>query len=95
MSQSLLSCDGFTRKTKALIYEENYNALEVIYNAELAKLSKWAIILKKILLAEDLSASSNIPKNDTCVCVMSDKRVIAARYNSIYHFHSKVCSLAP
>ena len=50
-------------KVKHFIEEENYNALEVIYNAELAKLSKCAVISKKILLAEDVSASSNIPEN--------------------------------
>ena len=71
---------------KHFIEEENYNTLEVIYNAELAKLGKCAVISKKILLAEDLSASSDIPKNDACFRVMSDKRVLAARYISTYHF---------
>ena len=71
---------------KHFIEEENYNALEVIYIAELAKLGKCAVISKKILLAEDLSASSNIPKNDACLRVMSDKRVLAARYISTCHF---------
>ena len=66
--------------------EENYNALEVIYNAELAKLGKCAVISKKFLLAEDLSASSDIPKNDACLDVMSDKRVVAVRCISTYHF---------
>ena len=42
-------------KVKHFIEEENCNALEVIYNAELAKLGKCAIISKKILLAKDLS----------------------------------------
>ena len=44
------------------IEEENCNALEAIYNAELAKLGKCTVISKKILLAEDSSASSDIPK---------------------------------
>ena len=51
---------------------------------------------KKILLAEDLSASSDIPKNDACLRVMSDKRVVAARYISAHHFQYKImlsCSL--
>ena len=56
-------------KVKHFIEEENYNALEVIYNAELAKLGKCVVISKKILLAEDLSANSNIPKNDACLSV--------------------------
>ena len=73
-------------KVKHFIEEENYNALEVIYNADLAKLGKCAVISKKSLLAEDLSASSNIPRNDACVRVISDKRVVAARYISRYHF---------
>ena len=72
-------------KVKHFIEEENYNALEAIYNAELAKLGKCAVISKKILLADDLS-TSDIPKNDACFRVMSDKRVVAARYNSRYHF---------
>ena len=62
MSQSVLSYDGFTGKLMHFIEEENYNALEAIYNAELAKLGKCAVISKKILLAEDSSASSDIPK---------------------------------
>ena len=86
MSQSLLFYYGFTGKSKAFIEEENYNALEAIYNAELAKLGKCAVISQKILLADDLSASSDIPKNDACLRVMSDKRVVAARYISRYHF---------
>ena len=45
-------------KVQHLIEEENYNALEAIYNAELAKLGKCAGISKKILLADDLSTSS-------------------------------------
>ena len=73
-------------KVKHFIEEENYNALEAICNAELANLSKCAAILKKILLADDLSTSSDIPKNDACLCVMSDKRVVAATYISRYHF---------
>jgi len=73
-------------KVKHCIEEENYNALEAIYNAELAKLGKCAVISKKILLADDLSTSSDIPKNDACPRVMSDKRVVAARYSSRYHF---------
>ena len=73
-------------KVKHFIEEENYNPLEVICNAELAKLGKCAVISKKILLAEDLSASSNITKNDACLRVMSDKRVLAAKYISTYHF---------
>ena len=68
------------------IEEENYNALEAIYNAEFAKLGKCAVISKKILLADDLSTSSDIPKSDACLRVMSDKRVVAARYSSRYHF---------
>ena len=71
---------------KHFIEEEHYNALEVIYHAELAKLGKFAVLSKKILLAEDLSASSNIPKNDVCLRVMSDKRVLAAKYMSTYNF---------
>ena len=58
-------------KVKYFIEEENYNALEAIYNAELAKLGKCAVISKKILLAQGLSASSDIPKNDACLRVMS------------------------
>ena len=73
-------------KVKHFIEEENYNALEVIYNAELVSLGKCAVISKKTLLAEDLSAISNIPKNDACLRVMSDKRVLAARHISEYHF---------
>ena len=73
-------------KVKHLIEEENYNALEAIYNAELAKLGKCAVISMEILLAEDLSASSDIPKNDACLRVMSDKGVLAARYISTYNF---------
>ena len=72
-------------KVKHFIEEENCNALEAIYNAELAKLGKCAVISKTILLAEDLSASSDIPKNDACLRIMSDKRVLAARYISTYH----------
>jgi len=60
--------------------------LEAIYDAELAKLGKCAVISKKILLADDLSTSSNIPKDDACLRVMSDKIVVAARYISRYHF---------
>ena len=60
-------------KVKQFIEEERYNGLEVIYNAESAKLGKCAVISKTILLAEDLSASSDIPKNDACFRVMSDK----------------------
>ena len=73
-------------KLRQFIEEENYNALEGLYNAELAKLGKYAVISKKILFAEDLSANSDIPKNDACLCVMSDKRVLAAMYTSTYHF---------
>ena len=73
-------------KVKHFIEEENNNALEAIYNAELAKLGKCTVISKKILLADDLSTSSDIPKNDACLRVMSDKRVVAARYSSRYHF---------
>ena len=65
-------------KVKHFIDEENYNALEAIYNADLAKLGKCAVISKKVLLAEDLSAISDIPKNDTCLRVMRE-RVVAAR----------------
>ena len=75
-------------KVKHFIEEENYNPLEAICNAELAKLGKYAVISYKILLAEDLSASSDIPKNDACLSVMSDKRVLAARYMSTYHFQN-------
>ena len=74
-------------KVKYFIEEENYNALEAIYNAEVAKLGKSVVSSKKILLADDLSTSSDIPKNDACLRVMSDKRVVAARYSSRYHFH--------
>ena len=73
-------------KVKHFIEGENYNALEAIYNAELAQLGKCVVISKKILLAEDLSVSSDIPKNEACLRVMSDKRVLAARYISTYHF---------
>ena len=76
-------------KAKHFIEEENYNVLEAIYNG------KCAVISKKTLLAEDLSASSDIPKNDACLRVMIDKRILAARYISTYHFHIKLCSLAP
>ena len=69
-------------KVKHFIKEENYNALETICNAELAKLGKCAVISKKILLAEDLSTSSYIPKNEACLRVMSKKRVVPARYIS-------------
>ena len=41
-------------KVMHFIEEENYSALEAIYNAELAKLSKCAAISNKGLLAEDL-----------------------------------------
>ena len=68
------------QKVKHFIEEENYNALEAIYNAEFVKLDTYALISKKILLAEDLSSSSNIPKNDACFRVMSDRRVLVARY---------------
>ena len=68
------------------IEEGNYNALEAIYNAEFAKLGKCAVISKKILLAEDSSGSSDIPKNDAYLRVISNKRVIAARCISTYHF---------
>ena len=74
------------QKVKHFIEEENYNALEAIYNAELAKLGKCAVISKIILLANDLSTSSDILKNDACLRVMSDKGVVAARYSSRYHF---------
>ena len=73
-------------KVKHFIEEENYNALEAIYNAELAKLGQCAVISKKLLLAEDLSASSDIPKNDPCLRVMKDKRVVVTGYISTYHF---------
>ena len=73
-------------KVKHFIEEENYNVLEAIYSAELAKLGKCVVISKKILLAEDLSAGNDIPKNDACLHIMSDKRVLAARYISTYHF---------
>ena len=58
-------------KVMHFIEEENYSALEAIYNAELAKLCKCAAISNKGLLAEDLSASSNNPKKDAHL--MSDK----------------------
>ena len=48
-----------------------------------------------ILLAEDLPASSDIPKNGACLRVMSDKSVVAARYSSTYHFNTKLYSIAP
>ena len=63
-------------KVEHFIEEKNCNALEAIFNAELAKLGKCAVISKKILLAEDLSASSDIPKSDACLRLMSDKRAI-------------------
>ena len=47
-------------KVMHFIEEENYSALEAIYNAELAKLSKCAVISNNGLLAEVLSASSDI-----------------------------------
>ena len=71
-------------KAKHFIAEENYNALEAIYNVEQAKLGKCAVISKKILLAEDLSASSNIPKNDACLRVMSDKRILAGAGDGVF-----------
>ena len=83
-------------KVKHFIEEENYNTLEVIYNADLAKLGKCAVISKKSLLAEDLSVSSDIPKNDANLRVMREKRVVAARYISRYHFQYEIifsCSL--
>ena len=86
----------FVEKVKHFIEEENYSALEVIFNAELAKLGKCAVISKKILLAEDLSASCNIPKNDVCLHFMSNKRVVTGRYISRYHFQYYIilsCSL--
>ena len=49
-------------KVKHFIEEENYNLSEATCNAELAKLGKCAIISKKILLANDLFGSSDIPK---------------------------------
>ena len=58
-------------KVMHFIEDENYSALEAIYNAELAKLGKCAAISNKGLLAEVLSASSDIPKNDARL--MSDK----------------------
>ena len=73
-------------KVKHFIDEQNYNTLKVIYYADLAKLGKCAVISKKSLLAEDLSGSSDIPKNDGNLRVMSDKRVVTASYFSIYHF---------
>ena len=73
-------------KVKHFIEEENYNTLEVIYNADLVKFGKCAVISEKSLLAEDLSASSDILKNDANLRVMSDKRVVTARYISRYHF---------
>ena len=45
---------------------------------------------------DNLSTSSDIPKNDACLRVMSDKRVVAARYSSRYHFQYYImfsCSL--
>ena len=83
-------------KVKHFIEEEDYNALEAICNAELAKLGKCAVISKKILLDEKLSTSSDIPKNDACFRVMSDKRVVAARHISTYYFQYYImffCSL--
>ena len=83
-------------KVKPFIEDENYNALEAIYNAKLAKLGRCAVVSKKILLAEDLSASSDIPKNDACLRVMSDKIVLPARYISTHHFQYEImlpCSL--
>ena len=41
-------------KVMHFIEEENYSALEAIYNAELAELGKCAAISHKGLLAEDL-----------------------------------------
>jgi len=58
---------GLLVKGKLFIEEENYHALEAIYNAELAKLGRCAVVSRTILLAEDLSASSDIPKNDACL----------------------------
>ena len=56
------------------------------FNAEIAKLGKCVVISKKFLLAENLSASSDITKNDACLRVMSDKRVLAGKCFSTYHF---------
>ena len=61
-------------KVMHFIEEERYSALEAIYNAELAKLGKCAAILNKGLLTEDLSASSDIPKYDARLHIMSDKK---------------------
>jgi len=74
-------------KVQHCIEEKSYNALEAIYNAELAKLGKFGVISNKVLLAEDVSASSDIPKNDPRLHLMSDERVLAARYISTYYFH--------
>ena len=73
-------------KVTDFIEEENYSALEAICDAELAKLGKCTAISNKGLLAEELSASSDIPKNDARLHVMSDKRALAARYISKYYF---------
>ena len=64
-------------KVTDFIEEENYSALEAIYDAELAKLRKCTAISNKGLLAEDLSASSDIPKNDARLHVMSDKKSLS------------------
>ena len=56
-------------KVKHFIEEDSKNALKTIFNAELAKLGECAVNTKKILLAEDYSASSDIPKNVACLRV--------------------------
>ena len=71
-------------KVKRCIEEKSYKTLEATYNAELVKLGKCGVISNKVLLVEELSASSDIPKNDPCLHLMSDERVLAARYISTY-----------
>ena len=74
-------------KVKHFIEEESYNALEAIYNAELVKFGKCAVISKKILSTEDSSACSDISKNETC------QRLQGAFQHII--FNSTLCSFAP
>ena len=64
-------------KVMHFIEEENYSALKAIYNADLAKLGKCAVISNKGLLAEDVSASSDIPQNDAPL--MNDKKSLSCQ----------------
>ena len=56
-------------KVKHFIEEDNKNALKTIFNAELANLGECAVSTKKILLAEDYSASSNLKMQSSIRCL--------------------------